>query len=138
MTEEERAIDAYNRGAEANALRFEYFMKIMKAYDRFDFSELFDDLAGGCRWGGAHGKEDVIRSLKAGAESMRERDYRFSTAPDGAGRTVRAGLLYEPGEICMIDRTPLQKLFFRMRLSPDGKILDFYATLPPANYRPVY
>ena len=78
MTEEERAIDAYNRGGEANALRFEYFMKIMKAYDRFDFSELFDDLADGCRWGGAHGKEDVIRSLKAGAESMRERDYRHS------------------------------------------------------------
>ena len=112
MTEEERIIDEYNRSAEANALRFEYFMKIMKAYDRFDFSELFDDLADGCRWGGAHGKEDVIRSLKAGAESMRERDYRhsctivevpqafspltFSTAPDGAGRTVRAGLLYEP------------------------------------------
>ncbi len=82
---------------------------------------------------------------------MKERDYRhvcrlvqvedayspllFHTAPDGKGKTVRAGLLYGEGEICMIDETALQTLFFRMKLSPEGKILSCYATLPPGRYR---
>lgn len=151
MSKGENAVMEYNKTAEANELRARYLQKIREAYERYDFSDLFDDLADDCRWGGKQGKQEVVESLTKGARSMKERNYwhrctlvqvrsaysplEFNTAPDGSGRRVRVGLLYERGEVCMIDETPLQTLFFRMTISPDGKILDYYATLPPGSYR---
>ena len=37
----------------------------------------------------------------------------------------------------MVDRSPLQTLFFRMKLSLEGKILQYYATIPPYNFIPI-
>ncbi len=139
-----------NRSDEANRLRYQYFKIIKDAYDRFDFSDLFDDLADDCTWGGNKGKDEVIASLISGTKSMKERNYwhkctlvqvgkavdlvECNTEQDGTGQKVFISLLYNEGEICMIDKTPLQTLFFRMDISPDGKIHKYYATLPPGEY----
>ena len=61
----------------------------------------------------------------------------FNTKPDGTGEKAMIGLLYNQGEICLIDKTPRQTLFFRMTISPDGKIKDYYATLPSGNYHTI-
>lgn len=138
---------------EANELRYKYFKKIKEAYKKYDFSDLFDDFADDCLWRGDVGKENVIASLISGAKSMKERNYwhkctlvqvgsaiapvECNTAPDGTGNKVFVGLLYDQGEICMIDTTPLQTLFFRMDISEDGKIQQLYATLPSGDYHEI-
>ena len=92
----------------------------------------------------------MIASLISGAKSMKERNYwhkctlvqvgkaiapvECNTAPDGTGDKVFVSLLYNQGEICMIDKTPVQTLFFRMDISEDGKIQQYYATFPSGDY----
>ncbi len=138
------------KSSRANELRYKYLRKIKEAYENFDFSDLFDDIAEDCSWSGAHGREDVIEKLISGAASMKERNYlhrctlvrvgrpvaplECNTAPDGSGERIGLALIYEAGEICMIDRTPHQTLFFRMDISNGGKIRSFYATLPSGDF----
>ena len=92
----------------------------------------------------------MIEDLISGAEYMKENNYEhicalvrvgdeidpleFKREPDGTGEKFFLGLMFDQGEICMIDRTPIQRLFFRMDISPEGKIKSFYATLPPAKW----
>ena len=142
-----------NRSEEANKLRYQYLKKIKAAYEKFDFSDLYDDLADDCVWGSGHGKSAVIEYLTSSAISMKERNYRHkctlvqvgkpiapvecNTRPDGTGQIVMLGLLYNQGEICMVDQTPVQTLFFRMTIAPNGKIREYYATLPSGNFYPI-
>ena len=146
-------MDQYNGSEEANELRYKYLKKIKEAYEKYDFSAVFDDLADDCVWGGAHGKDAVIEKLTEGALSMKERNYwhkctivqvgkavaplECNTKPDGTGEKVMLGLLYNQGEICMIDATPRQTLFFRMTIAPNGKIREYYATLPSGDYHTI-
>ena len=129
------------------------YNNIKEAYEKYDFSAVFDDLADDCVWGGAHGKDAVIEKLTEGALSMKERNYwhkctivqvgkavaplECNTKPDGTGEKVMLGLLYNQGEICMIDATPRQTLFFRMTIAPNGKIREYYATLPSGDYHTI-
>lgn len=142
--------EQYNGSEEANKLRYKYLKKIKEAYEKFDFSGLFDDLADDCSWGGKQGKSAVIKSLIDGAASMKERNYwhrctlvqvgkavsplEFNTEADGKGKRIRVSLLYNQGEICMIDEAPRQTNFCRMTIAPDGKIRSYYATLPSGSY----
>lgn len=146
-------IKTYNMTEECNRLRYSYLVKIKHAYENYDFSDLFDDLDDNCIWGGASNKEGVIEKLKKGAISMRERNYwhqctivqvespiiptELNTKPDGTGKKVLVSLNYTAGEFCMIDRTSIQTLFFRLQLSPCGKIKEYYATLPPSFFHPI-
>lgn len=145
--------DDYNGSEEANKLRYQYLKKIITAYEKCDFSDLFDDLADDCVWGQGHGKSAVINYLVESATSMKNRKYRHkctivqvgrpiapvecNTKPDGTGQIVMLGLLYNQGEICMVDQTPVQTLFFRMTIAPNGKIREYYATLPSGNFYPI-
>lgn len=145
--------DQYNGSEEANKLRYEYLKKIKESYERFDFSSIFDDLADDCVWGGAHGKRAVVDNLIESAIAMKENNYwhkctlvqvgkgvaplEFNTKPDATGEKVMLGLLYNQGEICMVDMSPRQTLFFRMTIAPDGKIREYYATLPSGDYHAI-
>ncbi len=145
--------DQFNGSEEANKLRYKYLKKIKEAYEKYDFSAVFDDLADDCVWGGAHGKSAVKENLTKGAVSMKERNYwhkctlvqvgkavaplECNTQPDGTGEKVMVELLYNQGEICMIDETPRQTLFFRMTIAPNGKIREYYATLPSGAYHAI-
>ena len=60
-----------------------------------------------------------------------------NTKPDGSDKRCFVGLLYHQGELCMVDVSPRQTLFFRIDLSPNGKIHAFYATLPSGDYFPI-
>lgn len=47
------------KGSRANELRYKYLRKIKEAYEKFDFSDLFDDIAEDCSWSGARqGRRD--------------------------------------------------------------------------------
>ena len=145
--------DQYNGSEEANKLRYLYLKKIKKAYEEYDFSNLYDDIADDCVWGSGHGKNAVIKNLVEGAISMKECNYwhkctlvqvgeaisplEFNTKKDGTGEKVFLGLLYNQGEICMVDETPRQTLFFRMTIAPNGKIREYYATLPSGVYHAI-
>ena len=151
--ERDQALERYNRTEECNRLRFRYLVKMKKAYETYDFSELFDDLDGECTMGGKTGKEAVIENMKESAASMKERNYwhrcvivqltgpvtpvEYNTEPDGTGKRILIDLGYSPGEYCMVDRSPMQTLFFRMKLTPEGKIRAYYATVPPNGFVPV-
>jgi len=142
-----------NSSTEANELRYQYLKKIKHAYEKYDFSEVFDDLADDCQWGGETGKEAVIASLKEGDRIRKEKNYWHrctivqvgrpvapipaNTKPDGSGERIGIGLLYNQGEYCMVDVSPRQTLFFRMEISPEGKIESYYATLPSGDFHPV-
>ena len=141
--------EVYSGNNEANMLRYKYLKKIKNAYKTHDFSDLFSDLAEDCEWSGTQGKDNVIDKLKSHAESMEEKNYHHpcyivqvneslspiecNTKPDGTGKRVGLGLLYNEGEFCMIINFPWQQLFFRMDIAPNGKIKAFYATLPSGN-----
>lgn len=145
--------DRYNGSEECNKLRHKYLRIIKEAYERFDFSEIFDYLDDGCTWGPAKGKEAVIANLKRSAVEMKKNNYlhkctivqvgksvaplECNTKPDGSGERCFVGLLYHQGELCMVDVTPRQTLFFRIELSPNGKIHSYYATLPSGDFYPV-
>ena len=150
MRSNKRSVNKFNWSEKANELRYKYLKKIKEAYEKYDFSDVFEDLADNCAWGGAKGKGEVIEKLTAGAVSMKERNYwhkctivqinkavaplEFNDKPDGTGEKLMIGLLYNQGEICLIDKTPIQTLFFRMTISPEGKIQEYYATLPSGAY----
>ena len=139
---------------ELNKKRYSLLKKLKYAYENYDFSDLFDDIADDCIWGRGKGKNEVIESLKNSEVSMKERNYwhrctivqvsrpepftELNTKPDGSGRKAYVMLNYAAGEFCMVDQTSLQTLFMRLDLSPEGKIKQYYATLPPQFFRPVY
>lgn len=145
--------DRYNGSEECNKLRHKYLRIIKEAYEKFDFSEIFDYLDDGCTWGPAKGKEAVIANLKRSAVEMKKNNYlhkctivqvgkpvaplECNTKPDGSGERCFVGLLYHQGELCMVDVTPRQTLFFRIDLSPNGKIHSYYATLPSGDFYPI-
>ena len=145
--------DRYNGSEECNKLRHKYLRIIKEAYEKFDFSEIFDYLDDGCMWGPAKGKEAVIANLTRSAVDMKKNNYlhkctivqvgkpvaplECNTKPDGSGERCFVGLLYHQGELCMVDVTPRQTLFFRMDLSPNGKIHSYYATLPSGDFYPI-
>ena len=145
--------DRYNGSEECNKLRHKYLKIIKEAYENFDFSEIFDYLDDGCIWGPAKGKEAVITNLKCSTVEMKKNNYihkctivqvgrpvapvECNTKPDGSGERCFVGLLYHQGELCMVDVTPKQTLFFRMDLSPNGKIHSYYATLPSGGFFPI-
>ena len=151
--ERDPALERYNASEECNKLRFHYLVKVKRAYETYDFSELFDDLDEKCIMGGKIGKQAVIENFKQSAISMKERNYwhrctivqvrgpvtpvECNTKPDGTGVRVLLDMGYSGGEFCMVDRSPLQTLFFRMKLSLEGKILQYYATIPPYNFIPI-
>ena len=139
---------------ELNKKRYSLLKKLKYAYENFDFSDLYDDIADDCIWGRGKGKEEVIESLKSSAVSMKERNYwhrctivqvsrpepftELNTKPDGSGRKAYVMLNYAAGEFCMVDQTSLQTLFMRLELSEEGKIKQYYATLPPQFFRRVH
>lgn len=142
--------DKYNGSEECNKLRHKYLKIIKRAYETLDFSEIFEYLDDGCMWGGAKGKTAVIANLKHSAIEMKKNHYyhkctivqvgkpiaplECNTKPDGTGEKCFVGLLYHQGELCMVDVTPRQTLFFRMDLLPNGKIHSYYATLPSEDF----
>ena len=146
-------LEKYNETEECNKHRLKYLVKMKNAYETFDFSEVFDDLDEQCIMGGKTGKEAVVESLKESAISMKERNYwhrctivqvsgpvtpvEFNSKPDGTGDRISIDLGWWAGEFCMVDRSPRQTLFFRMRLTPEGKIYEYYATIPPNEYKPI-
>ncbi len=146
-------LEKYNETEECNKLRLSYLMKMKHAYETYDFSALFDDLDEHCIMGGKIGKEAVIENLKELVISMRERNYwhrctivqvlgpitpiECNTEPDGTGKRILLDLDYAVGEYCMVDRSPRQKLFFRMKLTPSGKIREYYATVPSNAFIPI-
>ena len=69
--------------------------------------------------------------------TFRYRASGYNTKPDGTGDRVLLDMGYSGGEFCMVDRSPRQTLFFRMKLSLAGKILQYYATIPPNNFMPI-
>ena len=113
--------DKYNGSEECNKLRHKYLKIIKRAYEEFDFSEIFEFLDDGCMWGGAKGKNSVIANLKRSAIEMKKNNYfhkctivqvgkpiaplACNTKPDGSGERCFVGLLYHQGELCMIDVT---------------------------------
>lgn len=143
----------YNGSEECNKLRHKYLQIIKKAYETFDFCAIFEYLDDGCSWGPAKGKENVIEYLKQSAVDIKKKKFyhrctivqvgkpiaplECNTQPDGSGKRVFVGLMYHQGELCMVDVTPRQTLFFRMDLSPNGKIHSYYATLPSGDYYPI-
>ena len=147
---EEKRMD----NASLNELRYKYLKKLKEAYKKFDFSDLFDDLDENCRDytinGEVRGKEAVIEELKDSAKIMKENNYRhvgiliqageeifppeIPSAPDGMEGAGYVGLLYDEGEICMLDMTRDDCYCIRMDISENGKILQWYATIPPAVY----
>lgn len=145
--------DKYNGSEECNRLRHKYLQIIKRAYETFDFSEIFEYLDDGCIWGPAKGKFAVIENLKRSSVEMKKNNYlhkctivqvgrpvaplECNTKPDGSGEKCFVGLLYHQGELCMVDVTPRQTLFFRMDLSPNGKIHSYYATLPSGDFHPI-
>ena len=145
--------DKYNGSEECNKLRHKYLRIIKEAYKKFDFSEIFDYLDDGCIWGPAKGKNAVIENLKKSATEMKKNNYlhectivqvgrpvaplECNTKPDGSGERCFVGLLYHQGELCMVDVTPRQTLFFRLDLYPNGKIRSYYATLPSGDCYPI-
>ena len=145
--------DRYNGSEECNKLRHKYLRIIKEAHEKFDFSEIFDYLDEICTWGPAKGKEAVIANLKRSAVEMKKNNYlhkctivqvgkpvaplECNTKPDGSGERCFVGLLYHQGELCMVDVTPRQTLFFRIDLSPNGKIHSYYATLPSGDFYPI-
>lgn len=145
--------EEYNGSEEANRLRHKYLEIIKRSYENLDFSEIFEYLDDECSWGGAKGKDAVIESLIYSAEQMRKNNYlhkctlvqvgrpvaplECNTKRDGSGKRVFVGLMYHQGEICMVDVSPRQTLFFRMSLSLNGKILSYYATLPSGDFHPI-
>ena len=153
MKDSVKNIKEYNRSEECNKLRHKYLQIIKRAYESLDFSKIFDYLDDDCVMGSARGKPAVIEDLKRSAITMRENNYlhkctivqvrdpfaplEFNTEPDGTGEKLLAGLLYNQGELCMVHETPRQTLFFRLELSPNGKIHDYYATLPSGNFYPI-
>lgn len=146
-----RAFDKYNDSEESNKLRHKYLTLIKQAYEKFDFSDIFEYLADDCSWAGATGKNNVIEYLKEFGQTMKENNYchkgtlvqvgrpisplECNTKPDGTGEKCFVGLWYHTGEICMIDESPKQTLFCRMSISLDGKIHSYYATLPSGDFR---
>ena len=142
--------DEYNRSEEANKLRYKYMKKIKHAYEVADFSDLYEDLDEECRWDGGYRKDGVIEHLSGFAEYMREKNLRrrcvivqvgrpvapieCNTRPDGTGETVMLSLLYHQGEICMVEETPRGIDFCRMTISPNGKIKEYYVTLPSGDW----
>ena len=150
MQSNRRPRNKFNWSEEANELRYKYLKKIKEAYEKFDFSDVFEDLADDCSWDGARGKSAVIEKLTKGAATMKERNYwhkctlvqvdkavapmEFNDKPDGTGEKLMISLLYNRGEICMIDKTPRDTSFNRMTISPDGKIQEYYDTLPSGAY----
>lgn len=145
--------DKYNGSEECNKLRHKYLTIIQRAYESFDFSEIFEYLDDGCSWGPAKGREAVIDYLTESAHNMMNNNYlhqctivqvgrpvaplECNTKRDGSGKKVFVGLMYHQGELCMVDRTPRQTLFFRMDISPNGKIHSYYATLPSGDFYPI-
>jgi hypothetical protein len=145
--------DEYKGSVKANKLRHKYLEIIKRAYENFDFSKIFEYLDEDCSWGGAHGKQNVIDNLICSAEQMRENNYlhkctlvqvgrpvapiEFNSKPDETGKRMFVGLMYHQGEICIVDESPRQTLFFRMDLSINGKILSYYATLPSGDFHPI-
>jgi hypothetical protein len=145
-----REFDKYNDSEESNKLRHKYLTLIKQAYEKFDFSDIFEYLADDCSWGGATGRNNVIEALKKSAQKMKENNYchkctlvqigkpispiECNTKPDGTGKKCFVGLWYHTGEICMIDKNPRDTLFFRMSISLDGKIHSYYATLPSGDF----
>lgn len=145
--------DRYNGSEECNKLRHKYLKIIKKAYETFDFSEIFDYLDESCIWGGAKGKSAVIENLKKSADEMKKNNYlhqctivqvgrpvaplECNTKPDGSGEKCFVGLLYHQGELCMVDVSPRQTLFFRIDLYPNGRIHSYYATLPSGDFYPI-
>jgi hypothetical protein len=143
----------YNDSEECNRLRHKYLRIIKNAYETFDFSAIFEFLDDGCSWGGAKGKKDVIESLIHSAQEMKKNNYlhqctivqvgkpiaplECNTSPDGKGQKCFVGLMYHSGELCMVDVTPRQTLFFRMDISPNGKIHSYYATFPSGDFHPI-
>lgn len=151
--ERDPILERYNATEECNKLRFHYLVKVKRAYETYDFSELFDDLDEKCIMGGKIGKQAVIENMKQSSISMKERNYwhkctivqvrgpvtpvECNTKPDGTGDRVLLDMGYSGGEFCMVDRSPRQTLFFRMRLSLEEKILQYYATIPPNDFMPI-
>lgn len=139
---------------ELNKKRYSLLKKLKYAYENFDFSDLYDDIADDCIWGSGKGKDEVIENLRKSAVSMKERNYwhrctivqvsrpepftELNTEPDGSGRRVYVALNYAAGEFCMVDQTRLQTSFMRLELSEEGKIKQYYATLPPQFFRRVH
>ena len=69
------ALERYNASEECNKLRLYYLAKVKRAYETYDFTELFDDLDEECIMGGKIGKQAVIENMKQSAISMKERNY---------------------------------------------------------------
>ena len=148
-----KLFDKYNGSAECNRHRLKYLKMIKEAYAKFDFSEIFKYLDEGCSWGGAKGREAVTQMLIKSATTMKQRGYvhnctlvrvgkpvsplECNTKPDGSGKRCFVGLLYHQGEFCMVDATENDVQFYRMDLSPDGRIFSYYATLPSGDFYPV-
>jgi len=142
-----------NASNECNTLRYKYLKMIKKAYENSDFSEIFDYLDSDCVWESAKGKDAVIEFLKNSPAEMKKNNWwhkctivqvgrpvaplEFNTKPDGSGEKCFVGLWYNQGEFCMVHETPRQKLFFRLSLSPNGKIHSYYATLPSGDLYPI-
>ena len=153
MKDSVKNFDGYNSSEECNKLRHKYLQIIKRAYESFDFSEIFEYLDDDCIWGGAKGKSAVIENLKQSAIEMKKNNYlhkctivqvgkpyaplECNTKSDGSGEKCFVGLLYHQGELCMVDVIPIQKLFFRIDLSPNGKIHSYYATLPSGSFYPI-
>ena len=124
--------------AELNERRYTYFKMIIESRITGDAGPLFPYIADECIWGGTVGKEAVIESLKHIDPNYRHESVlvRLGTRPDPLrgtdenGHRVGFSLWYEPGEVCMYDVTVHNRLLFRLKLDEDGKIREFYGTLP--------
>lgn len=124
--------------AQQNELRYMYFRMIIQSRNTGDASPLFPYIAEDCIWGGAKGKENVIASLQQINVNYRHDSTLVQLGPmpkplqctSNEGRPIRLSLWYEAGEICMYDVTQHNTLLFRLELAEDGRISQFYGTMP--------